>query len=354
MATAGLWGWMPTIDKLTVLGQIYSSGILLVIYKCYKRCIRLYTRSSELNRICHYAAVKNHISPILDISSDEVDNDPIKLAKDSAKRCNVDPELIQRVEHCLMYSTKLMLPRRDFEARQAMLEKPLVKILEQKQFPLNGSILTPSAIILRACMEKILRSYELMHHLNERAATKYNTVVPYNEIKLMEIWNILMPHKRLSNRYSLDWQDIGFQGQDPATDFRGMGLLSLDDLHFLCKKRPSLAARILSSSRQDASWFPFAVTSIHITDFTLRMMRTRLLQNTLYRLGIEEDVYREVYCYFFDGFEKYWLSQKEPPKAIHFEQLFKEYQIKAERELFEMRIPVLEYSGLVANRKKDD
>lgn len=31
----------------------------------------------------------------------------------------------------------------------------------------------------------------------------------------------------LSSRISKQWQDIGFQGDNPATDFRGMGVLSL-------------------------------------------------------------------------------------------------------------------------------
>jgi hypothetical protein len=36
-----------------------------------------------------------------------------------------------------------------------------------------------------------------------------------------------MPDKVLSERISKDWQDIGFQGKDPATDFRGTGYLGL-------------------------------------------------------------------------------------------------------------------------------
>ena len=32
------------------------------------------------------------------------------------------------------------------------------------------------------------------------------------------------------NRVSKQWQDIGFQGDDPKTDFRGMGMLGLLNL----------------------------------------------------------------------------------------------------------------------------
>lgn len=36
-----------------------------------------------------------------------------------------------------------------------------------------------------------------------------------------------MPGQDLTDRISKQWQDIGFQGNNPATDFRGMGLLGL-------------------------------------------------------------------------------------------------------------------------------
>ncbi|NXQ78641.1 ELMD2 protein, partial [Quiscalus mexicanus] len=60
--------------------------------------------------------------------------------------------------------------------------------------------------------------------------------VPYDseneehEEQLIELWNLLMPHQSLRARISKQWCDIGFQGEDPKTDFRGMGLLGLVNL----------------------------------------------------------------------------------------------------------------------------
>ena len=34
----------------------------------------------------------------------------------------------------------------------------------------------------------------------------------------------------LNQRVTKQWQDIGFQGEDPKTDFRGMGMLGLHNL----------------------------------------------------------------------------------------------------------------------------
>lgn len=36
-----------------------------------------------------------------------------------------------------------------------------------------------------------------------------------------------MPGQQLTDRISKQWQEIGFQGNNPATDFRGMGMLGL-------------------------------------------------------------------------------------------------------------------------------
>ena len=38
-----------------------------------------------------------------------------------------------------------------------------------------------------------------------------------------QLWNLLMPDTSLERRITKQWGAVGFQGDDPATDFRGMG-----------------------------------------------------------------------------------------------------------------------------------
>ena len=48
---------------------------------------------------------------------------------------------------------------------------------------------------------------------------------------LIEIWNGLVPNEPIENvSITKRWGDLGFQGTDPATDFRGMGMLGLSCL----------------------------------------------------------------------------------------------------------------------------
>jgi hypothetical protein len=43
----------------------------------------------------------------------------------------------------------------------------------------------------------------------------------------LNIWDKLRPNRQLKARKSQEWIEIGFQADDPATDFRGTGYLGL-------------------------------------------------------------------------------------------------------------------------------
>jgi len=51
-----------------------------------------------------------------------------------------------------------------------------------------------------------------------------------HEAKLMRLWTNLMNDRKLTARESTEWVDVGFQGKDPSTDFRGAGVLGLEQL----------------------------------------------------------------------------------------------------------------------------
>jgi ELMO/CED-12 family len=118
-----------------------------------------------------------------------------------------------------------------------------------------------------------------------------------------------MMDEPLLDRYTLQWQDLGFQGKDPGTDFRAMGLLALDDLSYLSKYHNVLAKQILGSSLSPA----FAIVSISITAYCLRLLRARQLQFLLYKHGVTKEVYHEIYSTCFGNsssntasFYKFW------------------------------------------------
>ena len=83
----------------------------------------------------------------------------------------------------------------------------------------------------------------------------------------MLLWKQLKGGQELSERLTNEWQLIGFQGNDPATDFRGAGLLGLNQLVRICTydryKEETLS--IFKDSIKEDNWYFFAVTGLNIT-----------------------------------------------------------------------------------------
>jgi hypothetical protein len=84
-----------------------------------------------------------------------------------------------------------------------------------------------------AALEESLRQ---MISLSQLVATLDIARKPYDsesvehELMLMRLWKGLRPNVHLSSRKCEEWNEIGFQGRDPATDFRGMGILGLTNM----------------------------------------------------------------------------------------------------------------------------
>ncbi|KAI9278463.1 ELMO/CED-12 family-domain-containing protein [Phascolomyces articulosus] len=155
-----------------------------------------------------------------------------------------------------------------------------------------------------------------------------------HEQKLLKLWKALMPETELESRLTQQWAEIGFQGNDPATDFRGMGLQGLDDLVYYATTHTDSAQRTFSSSRHPVSWYPFAIVGINITQCAVQALRTRQMQFYLYKYGADKKAYSEFYCYLYHRFNDFWISHEEPRLTVmDFEMKFKEFKIRINKEL---------------------
>eukprot|EP01065_Artemidia_motanka_P008279 TRINITY_DN14138_c0_g1_i1.p1 TRINITY_DN14138_c0_g1~~TRINITY_DN14138_c0_g1_i1.p1 ORF type:complete len:254 (+),score=88.73 TRINITY_DN14138_c0_g1_i1:99-860(+) len=94
---------------------------------------------------------------------------------------------------------------------------------------------------------------------------------PSHEALLMRLWDAMRPGVKLPARRCDEWDQIGFQGKDPATDFRGGGILGLLHLVFFAENYPQQARQVVDDAgftdERAASmrWYLFAVTGINIT-----------------------------------------------------------------------------------------
>ena len=83
---------------------------------------------------------------------------------------------------------------------------------------------------LSACLHQLCGYKALMEEAESLRATAYNADNLEHEQSLLQLWSLLQPGIPLMTRKTKQWQNIGFQGEDPKTDFRGMGILGLENL----------------------------------------------------------------------------------------------------------------------------
>lgn len=138
-----------------------------------------------------------------------------------------------------------------------------------------------------------------------------------HEGKLLELWDNLMPTQRLEARITKQWQDIGFQGDDPKTDFRGMGLLGLENLLYFSTEYKNAAGHVLAHSQHPTYGYAFAIVGINITCMAWELLKGGDAKTYVYNAGRGPPTLRtfhQFYSYLFWEFDRYWIECK--PKNI--------------------------------------
>ncbi|KAF9354784.1 hypothetical protein BGX34_010826 [Mortierella sp. NVP85] len=254
--------------------------------------------------------------------------------------------MVYRIDRCILFSKRLTLERRELEAADCDPIQVTQQILRKKRFPDGGSSNTLAAKKLQYALEKVAATHQLAREINQRVHTKYDSTNPAHEKKLMMLWDLLRPHEKLVERYTKQWTEIGFQGNDPATDFRGMGMLGLDDLVYYAKYYPKSSKHALECSHDEISWYSFAIVGINITAFAVQTLRTRQLQYHLFLNGTDRSVYHELYCFLFHRFNQYWTTLEPKPIIMDFERVFAEFKMKMERQLARRKLMVLRFDTI--------
>ncbi|KAK6024612.1 ELMO/CED-12 family protein, partial [Ostertagia ostertagi] len=107
------------------------------------------------------------------------------------------------------------------------------------------------------------------------------------------------------------WQVVGFQGSDPATDFRGTGILGLIQLYCMAKDLPEgKLAEIVNLSRQEPHDFPLAVVGINITAILITRLRHGELLESAITVGGYLKAMNKLYQSSILIFCKQWREEK--------------------------------------------
>lgn len=182
-----------------------------------------------------------------------------------------------------------------------------VKRIDNCEFVLNS---------LKHCIDQIWSYMELVEENKYKSEIQYDCTNDAHEKLLIRLWEELKPNDRLESRVTKQWQDIGFQGDDPKTDFRGMGLLGLENLVYFASKYTRLAQNILLHSMHQILGYNFAIAGINLTSLACELVVDGSAKIYFYNIqnAPKRDDFHEFYCYLFWEYDKFMLEKK--PKDL--------------------------------------
>lgn len=174
------------------------------------------------------------------------------------------------------------------------------------------------------CLEQIATVNKVAAHLRTLASTSFSTDNEEHEQQLEELWSTLLPGVERDGRVTREWGRLGFQQSDPATDFRGGGLLALHQLLYFARTRPSVARRMIVEPAEETARYPWACVGINITNEALKLMDSRLLDQAMYGQPLSRAVetFHAIYGDMFEVLHSMWLDAK-PENILAFPPVMK-------------------------------
>ncbi|CAL9700011.1 unnamed protein product [Knipowitschia caucasica] len=184
---------------------------------------------------------------------------------------------------------------------------------------------------LHNCLSQITGYNQLYVGVEELRKEVFSSDNPDHESMLLKLWDLLIPSVKLESRITKQWGDIGFQGDDPKTDFRGMGLLGLINLVFFSENYTEKARQVLSHANHPKLGYSYAIVGINLTEMAYSLLKSGDLKPHFYNAVLtspERQHFHQLYCYLAYEFDKFWLS--EEPESI---MLFNEYREKFHKKV---------------------
>uniref|UniRef100_A0A804J8B4 ELMO domain-containing protein n=1 Tax=Musa acuminata subsp. malaccensis TaxID=214687 RepID=A0A804J8B4_MUSAM len=157
---------------------------------------------------------------------------------------------------------------------------------------------------------------------------------------LKQLWQSSYPNREVPPFKSDSWKEMGWQGCDPSTDFRGGGFISLENLIYFAKNYPNSFQMLLHKSEgRRAEWeYPFAVAGVNVSFMLIQMLdlqsdfpSSKAGVRFLGLLGNDEKAFDNLYCIAFCMLDAQWLARHA--SYMEFNEVLKFTRIQLEREL---------------------
>ncbi|KAH8278873.1 hypothetical protein KR018_010555 [Drosophila ironensis] len=272
--------------------------------------LHAFTRLSELQRICYGARAGASRTRQVERS--------LSLSKTPQVR-----RLVLDLDEAAAYADDRELL--EFAPRAARI------VMQAKR--IKGNVHPDFGRLFGSCVTSIWGYKRLQHQVEQLRAERYDAENLQHEAKLLRLWQLLMPDTPLTGRVSKQWQDIGFQGDDPKTDFRGMGLLGLENLLYFATAYNDAAKHVLLHSMHPTLGYTYSIVGINLTSMAFKLVKSGAAKTHFYNLVVQhrldfctmEDFHR-LYCYLFFEFDRFWMDS-DPRNIMDFGEIYQAFEI---------------------------
>ncbi|KAK4282052.1 hypothetical protein QN277_013473 [Acacia crassicarpa] len=211
---------------------------------------------------------------------------------------------------------------------------------------LMGRLLSLPSIALNRGNNRILPpplsplQEERLRNLRQRLEVPFDSSKTEHQDALKQLWALAYPDRELPGLKSELWKEMGWQGVDPSTDFRGGGFISLENLIFYAQKYPESFQRLLRKEHGiRAEWeYPFAVAGINISFLLAQMLDLQAgIPSSptgirfLHLLEEDEMAFDNLFCVAFEMMDAQWLAKRA--SYMEFNDVLKATRTQLEREL---------------------
>ncbi|XP_057870042.1 uncharacterized protein LOC131076744 isoform X2 [Cryptomeria japonica] len=187
---------------------------------------------------------------------------------------------------------------------------------------------------------------ERLQRLKRRIEVSFDGTRADHQEALKALWHAAFPGRELHGLVSEQWKEMGWQGRDPSTDFRGGGFISLENLLFFAKTFPSFQRLLQKQEGNRATWeYPFAVAGVNITFMLIQILdlrsgictnfveKPRTLMGAIFLKMLAEDewAFDLLYCITFVMMDAQWLAMHA--SYMEFNAVMKATRSQLEREL---------------------
>ncbi|KAG2465856.1 ELMO domain-containing protein 2 [Polypterus senegalus] len=237
-----------------------------------------------------------------------------------------------KTEYSLEASKSKVL-RDALQAKEDSVDQHVTQIMKQKKIQLEKD--AEFKVNLKVCLLQICGYKNLMKNVEDLRKQVFDSENDEHEALLMKLWKLLMPNVELDSRISKQWGDIGFQGDDPKTDFRGMGMLGLANLVFFSEQYPEVARQVLSHSNHPKLGYSYAIVGINLTEMAYSLLSSGVVKPHFYNLvpgSPQLEHFQRFYSYLVYEFDKFWF-QEEPESIMLFNQYREKFHEKVKRLL---------------------